>query len=333
MFKHISFVTVAVVGALAAGLAQSQNPNDWPKQLNSDTSLGTLRRLFVNQKVIVTGAVEVAHKDSSGRYTPIRLGNSSYLHKGERADVLAVQLHELRELRPNALGEIVADDDIVNPYFDIVVQFDEWTIAIVTGYPNAISIELASAATALTERMSKELPLLIGKTVYASGYSKLYQPDTSMEEMVGGGFNGVVKQLSSTDVPLLQPITILAAKYIDLTGVVFKLKLPNGKEALSFTPPVYYLDNDSTWPFTGKVIGDLAMTIPNKLTQREINAIKKRTMFQGMTQYALDYMIGSKDKENDWGRGGKQLVYYAGRLLVYLDRDNKVVDWQSFDKK
>jgi len=242
---------------------------------------------------------------------------------------------KLRELRPNALGEIVAEDDIVNPYFDIVVQFDDGTLAICTGYPNTIStnIELAAAASALTERMSKELPLLVGKTVYAIGYSKLYQPDTSLEELAGVGSKGVLKQLWPTDVPLLEPLTILAAKYIDSTGVVFKLKLPNGKEALSFTHQLYYVEADTERPFPERVIGTLLMEIPKKLTQKEIDAIKKGTIFKGMTKDSLDYMIGFTDKENDWGRGGKQLIYYDGRLVVYLDKDNKVEDWQSFDKK
>src|SRR5450759_5350314 len=117
--------------------------------------------------------------------------------------------------------------------------------------------------------MSKELPLLIGKKVYAVGYSKLYQPDTSLEELAGVGSKGVLKQLWRTDCPLLEPITILVAKYIDSTGVVFKLKLPNGKEALSFTHALYYREGDSDRPFLERVIGTLQMEIPKKLTQRD----------------------------------------------------------------
>jgi hypothetical protein len=345
----VKLLTALVLSVLSIpGLAQSQDSNDWRKQLSSDASLGTVRRLFLNQKVIVTGAVvtlrgsvllewEVAHKGSGERYTIGTLDNLSSAYKGKSASVLSVQVNELklRELRPNALGEIVAEDDIVNPYFDIVVQFDDGTLAICTGYPNTIStnIELAAAASALTERMSKELPLLVGKTVYAIGYSKLYQPDTSLEELAGVGSKGVLKQLWPTDVPLLEPLTILAAKYIDSTGVVFKLKLPNGKEALSFTHQLYYVEADTERPFPERVIGTLLMEIPKKLTQKEIDAIKKGTIFKGMTKDSLDYMIGFTDKENDWGRGGKQLIYYDGRLVVYLDKDNKVEDWQSFDKK
>jgi hypothetical protein len=344
--KLVSAVVLSVFSL--AGLAQSQNSNDWRKQMNSATSLGTVRRLFLNQKVIVAGAAAeiltesvllgwgVALRGSGDRYTKLNLENLPSGYKGKTATVVAVQLNDprQRQLRPNALGEIVAEDDIVNPYFDIVVQFDNGILAICTGYPNTISdnIEFASAASALTDRMSKELPLLIGRTVYAVGYSKLYQPDTSLDEIIGVGSEGVREQLLPSDVPLLEPITILAAKYIDSTGVVFKLKLPNGNEALSFTYQIYYVGGDSERPFLERVIGTLQMEMP-KLTPREIDAIRKGTIYKGMTKAALDLMLGFTDKENDWGRGGKQLVYYDGRLLVYLDRDNKVEDWQSLDKK
>ena len=247
-------------------------------------------------------------------------------YKGKSATVVAVQLNELkrRELRPNALGEIVAEDDIVNPYFDIVVQFDDGTLAMYTNYPISTGagddIELASSASAIAHQMSTELPRLIGKTVYAVGYSKLYQPDTSLEELTGLGSKGVLKELWPTDVPLLEPLTILAAKYIDSTGVIFKLKLPNGKEALAFTNQIYYLDagESDSRPLIERVTGTLSLQIPKGLTQKEIDAIKHRTIFKGMSKDAVDYVLGFPDKENDWGRGGKQRILFGS--LVRLPR-------------
>jgi hypothetical protein len=281
----------------------------------------------------------MAHKGTAGRYTIEILNNLWSLYKGQRATVLAVQLNEsaLRRVRPNALGEIVAEDNIVNPYFDIVVQFGDETLAACTAYPPILKdlavIELLSAASSVSEQMAKQLPLIIGKTVYAVGYSKLYQPDTTLEELTGFGSKSLMQQLRPTDVPLLQPLTVLTAKYIESTGVVFKLKLPNGKEALSFTERSYYMGEDSDRPFIRRVIGTLVTEIPDTLTQKEIDAIKTGTIYKGMTKDALTYMLGFKDKENDWGSGGKQWIYYDGRLLIYLDKDNKIQDWQSFEKK
>jgi hypothetical protein len=54
-------------------------------------------------------------------------------------------------------------------------------------------------------------------------------------------------------------------------------------------------------------------------------------LFRGMSKDALDYAIGFKESENDWGRGGKQRIYFGGKLNVYLDNSGKVEDWQSLD--
>ncbi len=356
-FADAQSPTAPAARGLGASLAQDQTrvvsaqTQDWRKELKSDTTLGTVRRLFMNQKVIVGGAVvnlhgsvllewTTAHKDTADRYQVSISDHLPSTYKRKSATVVAVQLNELkrRELKPNAFGEIVAEDDVVNPYFDIVVQFDDGTLAMFTSYPISTStgndIELASTASALANQMAAELPRLVGKTVYAVGYSKLYQPDTSLEELAGVGSKGVLKQLWSSDVPLLQPLTVLAAKYIDLTGVVFKLKLPNGKEALSFTDQIFYLDTGETdkRPLIERVTGTLLPEIPKRLTQKELDAIRHGSIFKGMSKDAVDYLLGFPDKENDWGRGGKQRIYFD-RLFVYFDHDEKVEDWQSIDKK
>src|ERR1019366_38883 len=119
-------------------------------------------------------------------------------------------------------------------------------------------------------------PRLVGKTVYAVRYSELYQPDTSLDELTRKE-----KQLwPRRDVPLLEPLTVLATKYIESTGVVFKLKLPNGKEALSFTNQNYYLDTGDAddRPLIQRVTGTLLSQIPTGLTRKEIDAIKDGTI-------------------------------------------------------
>ncbi len=45
-----------------------------------------------------------------------------------------------------------------------------------------------------------------------------------------------------------------------------------------------------------------------------------------MSNDAAGYAIGfadKEDRENDWGKGGKQLVYLGGKLVVYLDNADK----------
>ncbi len=50
-----------------------------------------------------------------------------------------------------------------------------------------------------------------------------------------------------------------------------------------------------------------------------------------MSSDVLDYTLGFKNSESDWGRGGKQQIYYGSKLVVYLDNSGHVVDRQSFD--
>jgi hypothetical protein len=148
------------------------------------------------------------------------------------------------------------------------------------------------------------------------------------------GSSRLLKQLFSTDVPRLEPLRILAAKYIPSTGVVLKLKLPNGHEALSLAGLDQYMRTDSDESFLQKVAGGstLLMEIPNTLTAKDIEAIKRGSVFRGMMKDPLYYALGFPNKENDWGRGGKQFIY-GDHLLVYVDQDEQVVDWQVLDKE
>jgi hypothetical protein len=47
---------------------------------------------------------------------------------------------------------------------------------------------------------------------------------------------------------------------------------------------------------------------------------------------AVYYTIGFPEKENDWGRGGKQFIYFNNTLFVYIDGTEHVADWQSLER-
>jgi len=201
-------VPVVLSLLLLPAYADNQSPKGWREQLESGATFATVRRLFLNQKVVVGGPVvtlrgnvlllwTVAKAAGDGWYLSEILENLPASYKGRTATVIAVQLNESkrRELRPNALGEIVTDSDIVDPYFDLVVRFDDGNLGMTTAYPITLSsaVELASTANALSDQMSTQLPLLVGKTVYAVRYSQLYQPDTTLEELTSS--SGALKQL------------------------------------------------------------------------------------------------------------------------------------------
>jgi hypothetical protein len=262
-------------------------------------------------------------------------------YRGKTAIVTAVQLNELKRTgqRRNALGEMVPDDDTVNPYFDLVVQFEDGTLAMTTTYPRSLAVsqevELSATHGLLATQMSKELPLLVGKAVYAVGYSKLYRTDATLDEVAGeAGTAAVFKQLSLSEVPLLEPLRITAAKYIDsANGVVLKLKFPDGREALSFTGHYNLQETPGAPPMTffEKIAGFLLTQIPSGLSQQDIEAVKHHSIYRGMKKDAVHYLFGFPDRTNDWGTGGEQLIY-GESFLVYLDRQGAVVDWQSLNR-
>jgi hypothetical protein len=259
-------------------------------------------------------------------------------YSGKEAKVIAVQLHRSDESRPstNALGDSISDDDRINPYFDLVVQFDDGTVAMTTQYPSTLAagseVELTSVANATAEQMRRELPGIVNKTVYAVGFSRLYRPDTSLDEITK---QDAFKRISPADVPLLEPLKIVAAKYVDSAGVVIKIKLPNGEEALSLTSMLELQTPPGAGvvqTFFERVIGSLLEEIPSSLTKKDLDAIRSGTIYRGMKEEAVEYTMGFPDKENDWGTGGKQLIY-GKSFLVYVNRQETVVDWQSLDDK
>jgi hypothetical protein len=305
-------------------------------------TLGSVKQTYLNQKVVLIGYVaDNLHSQQApvlmewnmggevaGRY---KADMNSYLpatYKGHTATVIAIQLNDLQKTPSvNALGEPVSPDSMVKPYFDFVVRLDDGQIAMTAAYPNTISLEvkLASEQNAIAQEMTAKLPDIVGKSLYACGFTDLYSTDATLAEVLGT--SRVLKQLS--DVPLLVPLKVIVAKFDEsATAVILKLKLPDGREALAVASGDQLTNKDET--FIERISASLLSEVPKKLTPQEITAIKKRSIFHGMSKNALYYSMGLPKSENDWGRGGKQFVY-TDTLMVYLDNQDKVVDWQSLN--
>ncbi|HKV92164.1 MAG TPA: hypothetical protein VJW20_06430 [Candidatus Angelobacter sp.] len=301
---------------------------------------GGLKKMYLNQKVVVDGAtfergmLEWNIATLKGDfYDADMLKHLPASYKGQQAMVIAVQLNELHRAeygRKNALGEQLSPDDAENPYVDIVVRFDDGTVAMKTGYPGILGIDLASTRNGLAAEMERQLPGVIGAKLYAVGFSRLYKPTATLEEMDGP--EEILSRLSVTDVPLLTPLTITKARFIaEEKAVVFKLALPNGQEALALTSHTYLENSDAAANFLTRISGTLLDSIPKKLTAKEVDAIKRMSLFRGMSKDAVGYAIGFPEKTNDWGRGGEQLIFFSGKLTVYVDGSGKVTDWQDLD--
>ena len=301
-------------------------------------TLGSVKKQYLNQQVVLIGPLKDENtplpeystwylaSESAGRY---REDDTSLpgAYKGLVATVTAIQLDREPSYseRVNALGELTNFDDTVNPDIDIVVRFDDGQMAMTNTSPSIISGELrfASAQSALAQEMTTKLPSILGKSIYACGSSTLYMSDTTLGELLD--LHRVAKEIK--DKPYLVPLKVTAAKYYETKdSVVLKVKLPDGRDALTIANGEELTDTRSS--FVERVSGYLLSAIPPKFTPREIAAIRKQAIFRGMNKDALFCSMGYPESTNDWGRGGKQLVY-TGSIMVYVDTQDRVVDWQS----
>lgn len=300
-------------------------------------TLGSIKHTYLNQRVVLLG-----HSGSTGltEWQKVRRVNDRYVETseldnlprsyfGKFGTIVAIQLVNPENHKMNALGEIVSEDETTDPYFELVVQLDDGVLAQTTAYPNTLSLNLQLAAKyqELQQDIANRLPQMIGRTVYAVGYSHLYKPDSSLEDMTGD--DEILARLSILDMPLLQPIEVVNAKYI-ADGIVLKLKLPDGNMALSYTGGDSLREQTTDENLFTRMFGSLLTEMP-KLTAEEIHAIKNGTIFKGMSKDALYDALGFPKSENDWGSGGTQLIF-TDTFYVYLDDHDKVVDWQGLDE-
>jgi len=279
------------------------------------------------------------HKDSSRilDYLPAD-------YQGKEALVVAVQLNSLeKEITGvsgvNALGEVTSDASIVNPYSDVVVKLDDGTLAMTTSYLSLFFSEsdISRPFRLLSEKKDRaaligsQLSSLIGKRAYAVAYSRLYLPTATLESMTA--ISRYTPQ-QALEFPRLQPLTILVAKYNEEKDVIIlKLKDESGREYLTVSQ--FDARQRDKKPFLEAVVESYPASLRSSTTDftpREIAAIQKGTIYSGMSDSALYSTIGLPEKKNDWGSGGKQLIYFSGKLYVYLDASDHVKNWQSLDR-
>jgi hypothetical protein len=305
-------------------------------------TLCQVRKKYLNRRIVVTGSLFNDHLMSEwesavqngAKFKPAEDFPSllAARYKGQSATVVSVQLHEQKiATKANALGEVVDQESVVDPYFDLVVRFDDETYGMLTTYPTIaeISVTFAEEQQALSDLIAKNQGSLLGASLYACGYSRLYEPDSTLEEMTGS--EEMLKRLHVSNVPLLKPLRIAAVKYILADDdVVLKLQFPDGQYALSVAD-MKIRGKDRNSPPLQRVSGSLLTSTPGDFSARETDAVQKGEIFRGMSSSALDCALGFPKQENDWGKGGKQLIF-TDTLYVYVDEKERVVDWQNLDK-
>src|SRR5205823_8891153 len=101
--------------------------------------------------------------ETGNRYKAGVLDHLPYSYQGKTAKVIAVQLNELKvKPQTNAFGEPVNQENISNPYTDVVVEFGDGQVALTTNYPALLeeSVELESKQQAEEDEITAGLPQL-----------------------------------------------------------------------------------------------------------------------------------------------------------------------------
>ncbi len=358
-----------VICFLSPAFINGQQPKTPPDATSAnaavrDMTLREFRHIYLNQRILILKGQD-AGRGSLGGWQPVKVGKDGsfmddyekgafidFKYKDQTPKILAIRetvggLETPKEGQKNAMGETVTDDDIVNPSVEVFVQFDDGQqakymsiVSLITDRsvnnvdqdPDHWDMEfmLVSSRDDHAKIIAENLPSTIGKQVYAIHDSLLFGPDITPLDLLDLGSRETKRV---RDVPLLIPMTIVAAKYNDRYDfIVWKLRLNNGREIMTASR---YRDenisrNGNDNSFLGRSISTLLLKVPSNLTAQEIAAISDRKIFRGMSRQAVIYSWGSAS-ENDYGKGGKQLVY-GDNQFVYLDSNRKVTDWQSIDR-
>jgi hypothetical protein len=319
---------------------------------SSKETLGEFRAKYIGQRILILHAqvfdpagpeLRAILKDKApaatlGGWDPAKLVGDRYetdsqadipaRYASQEPTVIAIQRAKtFEEARParNALGEAADQDSIENPYVDVIVRFDDGKLAKITSYVSLLeageNFQLVSVRDAHAAYLQGALAGVIGRSLYAVAGSVVFPIEATIQDLTALGFP---KTQPLDDVPYLEPLRIAEALYNgSVDRVVLKLQLPDGRFGLAATP----CDETRGPDVLSRISGGFHTGIPVGLTPEEVKAIQTHKIFRGMTRRAVTFSWGVPDKENDWGRGGKQLVY--GEQFVYFDSYGVVTDWQS----
>jgi len=190
----------------------------------------------------------------------------------------------------------------------------------------AVLASLAVAQDKASVPTPEEMKAIVGKTLYADANSVMYEEDTADSKMVGDEWVG---HLKLKKFERMKPIEIASAEYLpDDKVAVIHLKFLDGGKAKAFGRV------DGIGTLFEKIIShaSLLSKVPKSLTDEEISAIEHGSFFVGMSEWALYEAMGPPGKTNDYGNGGKQLIYLDGGLLIYVNTEGKIIDRQFIDR-
>jgi hypothetical protein len=283
-------------------------------------------------------------RDSLGNYGEHEV---PYSLKGSKGIIESISIYSTsfdgKRKETSAFGEKITDDDVLNPYFSVVVRLNNGTLVSHKGYYSTIGTEvkLASKVDSEREEIEKNINSIVGKVIYPVASADIYPSQTDLDTMVDISRRKTVV-LYKYD--LLTPLKIIRAKHIESEqAFLLELDFGNGETAVTLIDKYYSFDRKLNpkdyWDnlilkggFFEKMLSasGFVSVIPKFLTKKEIAAIKKRSIFKGMSESALWLSWGYNYKRNDWGIGGDQYIY-GDTQYVYV-KNGKIVNWQSLQK-
>jgi hypothetical protein len=162
---------------------------------------------------------------------------------------------------------------------------------------------------------------LKGKSLYLSHLTRIFDMGltTKSIQTIKAGLGYSDAQIF--DAPLLTPLSVVETRYdgpLDYTVVI--LQLPNERKA-------QYVLGCVVDQLTRKNYNCAATSLPSFLTAREVGAIRKGSIFIGMSETALYMAMGFPKETNEAVVGSTQLIYHT--CYVYLNRDKKVEEIQD----
>lgn len=344
MRKTISAICIAIV--VFFNIASAQNP---PTLLSFDS----IRSKLLNQVILTydgenyssqprdaltsMGNWMIAKKISESGYK-LSIPGTAFSSPaipivGKTALVLSVELSSAVENdgpnRIDMFGKAVELTKALDPEVTVVAQLEDGDKLIgVTGRFSSIygrSLMLPPDAARLKNDVHSYITSKIGSTIYNVRYTELLPPSLDINEIVS---YSIRKEKRDRETPNLLPLKVIDAMYLDSdNAVVLKVALPSGEARLIFgSLEHYYLKRDyKPTQFERMNISALEKSAL-RFTRSEMDAIKKRNIFRGMSRDALWASWGYEDKSNDWGIGGEQKIFH-GSIFVYL-KNNSVRDWQ-----
>jgi hypothetical protein len=305
-------------------------------QAPAKPSLADARKALIGKPILITDPARWYRASAPAVASVDVFRRLPFDYRNKRAVVLAIEPTKGRSGK-NALGEEIDDTSLRDLMSYLIVRFEDGTFGATSSSPSLFltpygalrSFRLLEEDAKRRAIISAELQRAVGTKVYAVAYSELFKIDSSLDDLVNEN-----SAQRARAVPRLAPLSIVAANF-DASADLIILKLVSETNQQYLAISQIHSIPRAEASFREELLRGPALISEEflrDLSAKEVSAIKTGTVFVGMSETSLAWSVGFANRKNDWGRGGKQYVYDGGRLFVYLDANNRVVNWQRFER-